>query len=268
MSTRSDDPREVAAPVGERMTIVEHLAELRSRLIKSILAIAIGGLVAFLLYPRILDLLTGPFCDYQAAHGAPGECQLVITGPMDGLTVRMKIAGYGGLILALPVVLWQVWRFVTPGLYPKEKRYAVPFLVSSILLFLLGAALAFWTLPKALDFLLGIGGDLQPLLTPDRYLNLVVFMVVSFGIGFLFPVLLVFLELAGVLTPEQLASWRRYAIIAIVVIVAVITPSGDPYSLLGLSIPMYLFYEISIVIGRLARRRKRKAAEAAGRATG
>lgn len=249
------------------MTVVEHLAELRSRLIKAVLAVAAGGVVAFILYPQILDLLTGPFCDYQAEHGEGGNCQLVITGPLDGLAVRMKIAGYGGLILALPVILWQLWRFVTPGLYPKEKRLAIPFLASSIVLFLLGAALAFYTLPRALGFLLSVGGDLEPLLTPDRYLNLVVFMVLSFGVGFLFPVLLVFLQLAGVLTPERLASWRRYALVGIVFLVAIITPSGDPYSLLMLSVPMYLFYEGSILIGRLARRRKNRAAARSKRTT-
>lgn len=263
MSTTSDDRRHAGA-TERHMTIVEHLAELRSRLIKSIIAVGLGGVIAFVAYPLILEALTGPFCDYQARQGEGGSCQLVITGPTDGLAVRMKIAGYGGIILALPVILWQVWQFVTPGLYPRERRLAIPFVLSSIVLFLVGAGLAFWTLPRALDFLLGIGGDLQPLLTPDRYLNLVVFMVLAFGIGFLLPVLLVFLELAGVLTPERLASWRRFAIVGIVVIVAVITPSGDPYSLLILSIPMYLFYELAILIGKLARRRKAKAAAAGG----
>ncbi len=251
--------------VDDRMTLVEHLRELRSRVIKSVLAIALGAVVVFLFYKTVQGWLTAPYQDYCERH--PGQClnngDFFITSPLEGFTVRMKVAGYGGLVLALPVVLWQLWRFITPGLHPHEKRYAIPFVASSILLFLAGAAIAFLTLPKALDFLIGISGDVTPAFSPAKYISLVTIMMLAFGIGFLFPVVLVFAELVGVLTPQQLAGVRRYAIVGIVIIVAVATPSGDPYSLTALSVPMILFYEISILIGRLFQRRRARAAAAA-----
>ena len=253
-----------------RMTLWEHLRELRDRLIKSIIAIAIGAVVGFVLYPHILDFLIHPYCDIpqvqkiQSGVNAAGDCALFIRSPMDGFILRMKVAGYFGLFLALPVVLWQLWAFLSPGLYEKEKRYAIPFVGSSLALFAMGAALAFWTIPKALQWLLSISGDqVEPLFEPVSYLSFVMLMMVAFGIGFEFPIVLVTLELLHVVSWQQLRSWRRYAIVIIVVIVAVITPSGDPFSLLALSIPMCLFYEGSIIVGRLIERRRERAATAA-----
>jgi sec-independent protein translocase protein TatC len=236
-----------------RMTLVEHLAELRSRLVKSVVAVVLGGVVAFVFYPAIFDVLVDPYC----AVSADGECRLLQTDPLEGFAVRMKIAGYGGLALAMPVILWQLWRFVTPGLYPKEKRYAIPFVASAVALFALGAGLAYWTLPKALGFLASIGGEeLEQFYTPGKYLSLITYMMLAFGIGFEFPILLIFLQMAGIIESRTLRSWRRYAIVGIVVLVAVITPSGDPYSLAILSVPMYLFYEGSILVGWLIARRR------------
>jgi sec-independent protein translocase protein TatC len=126
-----------------------------------------------------------------------------------------------------------------------------------VTLFILGAGLAYWTLPRALAFLISIGGeDIEAFYTPDKYIQLIVYMMLAFGAGFEFPIVLVFLQLVGVLSYQRLISWRRYAIIAIVVLVAVITPSGDPISLAALSVPMYLFYELSILIGWLVTRRR------------
>jgi sec-independent protein translocase protein TatC len=240
---------------GGQMTLMDHLAELRSRLIKSIVAILAGAVVAWILYPEILDVLVRPLCDIVP----PDECRLVLTDPVQGLSTRMRVAGYGGVALAMPVILWQLWRFVTPGLYAREKRLAIPFVGSALLLFFLGAGLAYWTLPRALEFLIIVGGDLEPFFTPDKYIQLVTYMMLAFGIGFEFPILLIFLQMAGILSTEQLRSWRRYAIVGIVVMVAVITPSGDPISLAALSVPMYLFYEASILIGGIIVGRRRKA---------
>jgi sec-independent protein translocase protein TatC len=241
-----------------RMTLVEHLRELRSRVLKSLLAVGIGAVVCWILYPQILDFLVQPYCDLRG-----GDCSLYVTDPLEGFKTRLQISGYGGIALAMPVILWQLWRFITPGLYKHERRYAIPFVLSSVVLFAMGAALAFWTLPKALGFLIDIGGqDLQEIYSPSRYLTLITYMMLAFGIGFEFPILLVFLQMVGVLTPERLSSWRRWAIVIIFVIVAVLTPSGDPYSLIVLAVPMIIFYEISIVIGRFLRRRKARAVEA------
>src|SRR5262245_53599459 len=128
-------------------------------------------------------------------------------------------------------------------------------------MFIICAVLAYWTLPKALSFLIDIGRQyLQEIYSPTKYLTLITYMMLAFGIGFEFPILLIFLQMAGIVTPEKLASWRRWAIVIIFVLVAVLTPSGDPYSQIVLSVPMILFYEISILIGRLMRRRKAKKA--------
>jgi sec-independent protein translocase protein TatC len=233
------------------MTVVEHLTELRSRLIVSLIAVAVGAVICFLLAPRIISFLVEFYRD--STHNAPHE--LVFTGPLDAFGTRLKIATYGGIVLAAPVWLWELWRFITPGLHRTEKRYAVPFLVASLFLFACGAVVALFTLQPALHFLLGIGGsDLRPLLTADKYISLVALMIVAFGISFEFPVVLVFLLIARVLSTGQLRHWRRYAAVFIVTFAAVITPSQDPYSLFAMAIPMYLFYETSILIGRMLKR--------------
>ena len=238
-----------------RMTLFEHLAELRSRLLKCVIAVVVGGTICWIFYPQILNFLVEPYCNIRG-----GDCSLYVTDPLEGFKTRLQIAGYGGIALAMPVILWQLWQFITPGLYKHERRYAVPFVLSSVVLFVMGAALAFWTLPKALGFLIDIGGqDLQEIYSPTKYLTLITYMMLAFGIGFEFPILLIFLQMAGIVTPERLASWRRWAIVIIFVLVAVLTPSGDPYSQIVLSVPMILFYEVSILIGRLLRRRKAKA---------
>jgi sec-independent protein translocase protein TatC len=239
------------------MTILEHLGELRSRIIKSVLAVVLGAAVGFVTYNWLLDIMTGPYCDILAENGIrqvtgqdPGQCSLYITDPLEGFSTRIRVSFFAGIALAMPIVLWQIWRFVTPALHPREKRYAIPFVVSAVLLFALGAGLAFWTLPRALDFLIAVAGEqVDPFFTPAKYLNFVTFMMLAFGVGFEFPIVLIFLQLAGIIRPSGLRRFRRYAIVLIVVLVAVITPSGDPISLAALSIPMYVFYEASIVIG-------------------
>jgi sec-independent protein translocase protein TatC len=233
------------------MTLVAHLTELRNRVIIAMVAIALGGIVGFLLYSPVLDILQEPYCEVSE------RCTFIVTDPLESFSIRLKVSAYLGLLLASPVVLWQLWRFVTPGLYPKEKRYAVPFVVSGVILFVLGAGLALWTFPQALKFLVAVGGDtIEPFYTPGKYLSLIIFMMLAFGLGFEFPIVLVFLQLAGILTWRRLASWRRYAIVLIFVTDAVITPSGDPVSLLALALPMCLFYEASILIGRFVLKRE------------
>jgi sec-independent protein translocase protein TatC len=248
------------------MTLVEHLTELRRRLIISVLAVAIGMVIAFVAYPWIIDILIHPYKELVQArpNSSISEGRLLQTDPLEGFGVRMKTAAYAGIGLAMPVILWQVWKFVTPGLYPNERRYAVPFVLSALALFVMGATLAYFTLPRALEFLIDIaGGDFVTAFAAAKYFQLVVYMMLAFGIGFEFPIVLIFLQLAGVLTPDMLKRSRRFAIVGICVLVAVITPSGDPISMLMLSVPMCVFYEASIHIGRiLTRRRDARAATA------
>ena len=232
------------------MTLVEHLTELRKRLFIAVLAIAVGAVVAFLLYSRILHFLVQPYCDIRK-----GSCKLYVTSPLEGIAVRLKIAGYGGLMISSPVVLWQLWRFITPGLHKQEKRYAVPFIMASTFLFFFGVLIAYLTFPKALEFLISIGGsNLQEIFSPKEYVSFFLKIMLAFGLAFEFPVVLVFLELVRVISAKQLSSWRRPAIVIIVAAAAIITPSQDPYSLFGMAIPMYIFYEFSILIGRLLKR--------------
>ncbi len=252
------------------MPLMEHLVELRSRLIKCILAVVAGAVVCWVLYPQILDLLVQPYCDLvpeeavaeeAARQNLFGGCELLVLDPLEPFSVRLTVAGYGGLTLAVPVVLWQVWRFVQPGLYPRERRNAAAFTVVGALLFALGAGLAYWSIPRALNFLSTIGGeDLVTGFSPAKYLGFVIKMMAAFGIGFEFPILLVFLQMSGIIHYRQLIRARRFAIVGIVALVAVITPSGDPFTLMVLSVPMYLFYEVAIGIGWLRARRERRVA--------
>jgi sec-independent protein translocase protein TatC len=249
-------------PDDGRMSLIDHLVELRDRLIKCAIAIAVGGVIGFLLYNRLFAALIQPYKDVCEAHPSSSitNCKLLATDPLEGFTVRLRIATYGGIGIAMPVLLWQLWRFIAPGLYKHERRLAFPFVASALALFVMGAGLAYWTMPKALSWLQSIGGDnLVTGYQPAKYFTLITYYMLAFGVGFEFPVLLVFLQMVGVLKVETLRRFRRYAIVGITVVVAVITPSGDPVTMLALSVPMCVFYEVSIIIGRLMARKKAKA---------
>jgi len=214
------------------MTVMEHLEELRHRLIIAIIAVALGSIVGWFLYDPFMRLILEPYCDFVTSHPdlAPAEgCRLNFLGIVDGLVVKLKIVLYLGVV--------------------------VPFIVSATVLFLMGAVFAYVTLPKALDFLLGFAGEFAvPLITFDRYVGFVTLVTLAFGLSFLFPVVLVFLEAVHILSPRLLSSWRRWAILGIAIFSAVITPSSDPYTMMAMMIPMYLFYEGSIIIGRMMKR--------------
>ena len=246
------------------MPLLSHLEELRKRLLISVIAVLLGAIVCWILYPQILEELLRPYCEIRRGVSSEGaffgqNCDLLVTDPLEPFSVRMMVAGYGGLVLAIPVILWQVWRFIAPGLYPKERRWAVPLVLLGILLFLAGAGLAYWSIPRALDFLVSIGGpDLVSVFSPTKYLGFIVKMTVAFGVGFEFPLILVMLKLAGMVSHHTLRRGRRYAIVGVVALVAILTPSGDPLTLMILSVPMILFYELSILFGRLIERRRNR----------
>jgi sec-independent protein translocase protein TatC len=241
------------------MSLLDHLEELRHRLVVVLIALAVCSIPAWFLYEPIKNLLEEPYCDFLAQNPSfnpfPGECNLYFSGVIDAFTIKLRIVVYLGLVIALPVVLYELWMFIMPGLTEKERRYAVPFIGSSVILFLAGAVFAYLALPRGLDFLLGFAGEgIVPILYFDRYVSFVVLVILAFGLSFLLPVLLVFLQMVGVLSPQTLGAWRRWALLAIVVFAAVITPTGDPMTLAALAIPMYVFYEAAIIIGRIMRR--------------
>jgi sec-independent protein translocase protein TatC len=237
------------------MTLLEHLAELRHRVIVSVIAVFIGAIVAYFLYDRILSFLEHPYCHVLKVNHVNQSCALQVFDPLAKLTNRLKISFFGGIGLALPVLLWQTWRFITPGLHPNEKRYAVPFVVASVFFFAFGAFIAISTLPYALGFFQSVGGKgVGTFYALDPYIRLVTLMIVAYGIAFEFPVVLVSLQLAGAVSSQKLRKWRRGAIVGVTVFSAVFTPSSDPVSMFAMAIPMYLFYEGSIVTGRILKK--------------
>jgi sec-independent protein translocase protein TatC len=251
-------------PSPDNMTLGEHLGELRRRVIICVIAFVVAATVAVFAYEPILHFLLRPLCSVDASTvhsnrtsaslliASNGTCNLFVTSPLDGLSLRVKIALFGGLVLASPVILYQVWRFVTPGLKATERRYAIPFVLSAFVLFLMGAATAYITLPHALGWLKSVGGpNLQAIYDPIPYLGLILLMMTIFGLTFEFPVVLVSLELARVVTPARLLRAWRWAVIIIVVVAAVFTPSSDPFSMFALAIPLVVFYFLSIGIGKL-----------------
>lgn len=248
--TKAEDARSGA---GE-MTMFEHLGELRTRLIRSVLAVVVGAIVVWLLFGPIFDTISEPYCAVRPED----DCVFLATSPLSAFSTRLTLSGYGGIILALPVILYQLARFVLPGLYPNERKMLIPFVGASILLLLLGIAISYWAMPRALDVLLDFGGGrFEAFFAPQEYLGFFVKMVLAFGIAFELPVVLVFLQLAGILDPATLRKNRRIALVLVVAGGALITPTGDPFNLAIITVPMYLFYEISIIIGsRLTRSRR------------
>ena len=240
------------------MTVMEHLGELRTRLIVSALAFTVVAIGVFVFYEPILEMLRRPLCSLDRELLGSQGCKLQTFKPTEGLVIRLKIASMGGLILASPVWLYEIWAFVTPGLTMKEKRYAGPFIFSALFLFLAGTAFAYYMLPNALRFLVAIAGtaSIDVNFRAEEYLNFVGLVLIAFGVTFQLPLLLFFLGMANVVKVEQLRRYRRYAIVAIAVIGAVVTPTQDPFTMLALSLPLYALYELVIVLLSIVKRRK------------
>lgn len=239
------------------MTLLGHLTELRKRLIWSVLAVVAGAIIVFTFRTAILNFMIDPYCDFLLTTSEAEECRLLNTGPIEAFSVVLTVSGYGGILLALPVVLYHLGRFVMPGLYPHEKRMLFPFIAASVVLLGLGTVSAYLLMPRTLAVLQGFGVEsFEALYTPNEYFSFFVKMLLAFGLAAEFPLILIFLQLVGVVKPDQLAGNRRIAIVVIVVLAAIITPTGDPFNLAIVTIPMYLFYEISIVVGRMLLRRR------------
>ncbi len=249
------------------MSLFEHLSELRNRLFKASLSLVVAfALMSTVLYDPVFRILTRPYCNLPAdlRGGSPtGGCTLVTLGVAEPFLLRLRISLICAVLIAAPIWLYQLWAFITPGLHAKEKRFAIPFVLTSTFLFAMGSLFAYYTLDRGLTFLLGFGGDqLTTFLQADRYLNYVIFVLLAFGASFQFPLVLVFLELVGVVDDVKLRRWRRGMIFGLAVFTALITPSQDPFTFFAMMIPMYLFYEVVVVYARIrGRRRRRRALE-------
>lgn len=240
-----------------RMTLSDHLIELRRRLLISVAAIAIGTVLAFIYFHPIYDLMTQPYCKLpQSRPFRSSSCALFTQNVLAGFQVRLKVAMIAGVMGSGPIWLYQLWAFIAPGLHRKEKRWGVWFIATAFALFLAGGVFAYFTLDKGLDFLFRIGGNgIQPLLSVDSYFNFLALMLAAFGVSFLFPLVLVILNMAGVLSTARMRSSRRIVAFLVAFFAAVITPSQDPFTFTAMAVPMYAFYESAIVFGRLRDRR-------------
>lgn len=243
------------------MTMMEHLGELRTRLIKSLAAFLVVSVVAFIFFNDITNVLLRPLCALPPDKLGSNGCRLVFTSALEPFTVRLKVTAMTGIVAASPVWLYQLWAFVVPGLNERERKMAIPFVASSLLLFAAGVTFAYATLSRGLEFLVGLGGEnLSPFFTANEYLNFVGLVIIVFGLSFELPLLLFFLGLIEVVTPAMLKRSRRGAIVGVAILAAVVTPSQDPYTMLVMAAPLYLMFEGVIAALSLVERRRARSA--------
>lgn len=233
-----------------RQPILEHLEELRWRLVKSAAALAVGSVVAFFFRDWLFELLETPY--RRAIDDSDALAQFQVT---EGFSVAMRLALFGGVLLASPVLLYQIWAFVNPALTARERKWTVPIAMALAVLFTGGVVFGYLILPRGLDFLLGIQSGLEPIIGVGSYISLTLRFLLVFGLAFEFPVFLFAAAAAGLLSSQQLARGRRWAVLIIVVVGAVVTPTGDPLTLLALSIPLYLLYEVTLWLVKLILRK-------------
>ena len=248
------------------MSLVDHFVELRTRVVRACVAIVIGMIIGYIVWHPIFSVLKHPFCSLPAdkRNPIPGThgCDLNYSHPLDGFSIRLKVAAIAGVIIAAPVWLYQLWAFITPGLKRNERRWAVYFVCSSVVLFSLGVAAAYVMLSKALEFLLGAAGSgTTALLDISDYIGFVTRVMLLFGASFEFPLIIVILNQAHLVRHEKLWHWRRIEIFLVTVFAAVVTPSTDPYTMLALALPLWVLYEVAALIAMFTdKRRDAKAA--------
>lgn len=242
-----------------RMPLMAHLRELRNRLVIALLGLVAGIIVGFIFFDPIWSFVSAPYCGLpQAQELRPGQCTMLILGVFDSFFVNLKVAAMFGLVVSSPIWLWQIWGFVTPGLYRNEKRYSILFIMLAVPLFLAGAALAYFVMDTGLSILLGFAppGTLTGI-TIDEYLGYALIMLIVFGISFELPLLMVFLNIIGVLPHALVAKHRRMVIFIMFVFGAVATPGGDPFTMIALALPMVVLFAFAEGFMYLRERRQR-----------
>ena len=220
-----------------RMPLMDHLRELRNRVVKMALGLIAGMIVGFVFFTPIWHVIERPLCSAmirgQTGCNNLGVNQLVLDGPLDSFYLRVKVAVIAGVILSSPVWLYQIWAFVAPGLYAREKRWSYIFLGTAVPLFLIGVTLAYWSLGRSMHYLLGLTPEhVANLIQVDQYMSFVMTMLLAFGIAFEVPLLIVMLNLAGILTHERFRKWRRVMIFGVFLIAGMANPSPDPITML------------------------------------
>jgi sec-independent protein translocase protein TatC len=252
------DSEKPPEPEGEvRASFWDHLKELRTRLLHAVLGVAVGMVAIGVYAESIFRWVMKP-----VLRSLPeGQRALNYTSYLEPFLVYLKVALYGGLFAAAPWVLWQLWQFVAPGLYRREKRVVIPFLATGTALFYLGAAFCYFlVMPYAFPALAAIAGpDMRPLLTMREQLTLVLAMMLGFGIIFEVPVIIAFLSMIGLVDYKFLAKYRRHAIVVNTIVAAVITPTGDPFNLALMAVPMIVFYEVGILLARILGKKRPEA---------
>lgn len=240
-----------------RMPLMEHLRELRNRLLIALAAVAVGLIIGWMLSTPVWELLKEPYCSTAQSHQLNGRCSLTYNGIFSSFFITLKVSLMVGLVVSSPVWLYQIWAFVTPALYRTEKRYTLTFLGLAIPLFALGAGLAYFIMDTSLAFLLSFSlDDTVATISIDDYLNYVLIMMLIFGVSFELPLLMVFLNIIGVLSRATVAKHRRLVIFLMFVFGAVITPGGDPFTMMALAAPMILLFMAAEFVMYLRERRR------------
>lgn len=244
------------------MPLMGHLRELRTRIVRALLALVVATIIALVFYDPILNFLTEPYEDIQPLLRERGiDSELVITGVGGALQFQLKIALVAGILLSSPVWLWQIWGFVLPALHRNEKRWALLLTATGAPLFVGGAALAYLILPKAMDVLIGFVPDgVGSLITGAEYFNFIIRMMLVFGVAAEIPLVVVLLNRIGAVSAKQLAAARPWTVIGIFVFAAVATPTTDPLTMLFLAVPMVVLYGIAEIIAMITDRHRRRAA--------
>ena len=249
---------------GTEAPLLEHLIELRKRLIWSMVAFSVLFIVCFFFSKDIYLFLIGPF---KSAVGEGGTVEMIFTAPQEQFFTQLSVAMFAALALSFPLIAYQIYAFVAPGLYKKERKAFLPYMIATPILFLIGASVVYYgVMPLALRFFLGTqvfedGVSIQMQTRVSEYLGLIMTLLLAFGVCFQLPVLLTLLARAELVTAKSLAEWRKYAVVAVLVVAAFLTPP-DPISQLGLALPLLLLYEVSILSVRWVERgRARRVAE-------